>query len=375
MAELHKLRTLIPLQELEISAQQQIYANLELDFLRRMVVLPDCHAGYDLPVGAVALLDGHISPSYVGMDIGCGMCFVNTGLSVRDSLPTKKSREKLWSKICRNVPHGLGIAHEKPVAGEVFMSSSGNKILDKTVNKFLNVHLGTLGAGNHFIEIGEDSAGKICVTIHSGSRRPGGDLAAHYIKLGRFFALDSDLGRAYLADLDYFLEYALKNRLHMMTAILEHIPGLGFNDRQKLIKEIVNENHNHAVVTPEGVLHRKGATPADKDQLGIIPANMRDGVWLTKGLGNDEYLSSSSHGAGRVMSRGQAKKKISVEQFERQMKGILATTTKGTLDEAPDAYKKIDRVIELQVGRVIEVIDHIKPLINIKGENKQRRRK
>jgi tRNA-splicing ligase RtcB len=121
------------------------------------------------------------------------------------------------------------------------------------------------------------------------------------------------------------------------------------------------------------VLHRKGATPADKGQIGIIPANMRDGTYITIGLGNEEYLSSASHGAGRTMSRTDARKATSLETFERQMEGIVATVNKHTLDESPDSYKDIKMVMEAQEGKVIETLYHCPPIIVVKGDKKARR--
>ena len=131
--------------------------------------------------------------------------------------------------------------------------------------------------------------------------------------------------------------------------------------------DMVNENHNHAIVDGSLVLHRKGATPADKDQYGIIPGNMKSGIYVTKGLGNETYLSSASHGAGRKMSRSKAKKSINLDRFKNQMHGIVAKVGKSTLDEAPDAYKDLHGVIERQEGIVIDTVDYAKPLINIKG--------
>ncbi len=145
---------------------------------------------------------------------------------------------------------------------------------------------------------------------------------------------------------------------------------------ESLMKTVINENHNHAV--PYGLkpgssinenlfLHRKGATPANKGQLGVIPGNMRDGVYVTKGLGNEEYLSSASHGAGRKMGRKKAKKTLDHNRFKQQMHGITCSTDKSILDEAPDAYKKIEDVLKMQVEIVVDIVDHIKPLINVKG--------
>ena len=138
----------------------------------------------------------------------------------------------------------------------------------------------------------------------------------------RFFSIDSDLGQAYLHDMNFFLDFALQNRLTMMREVLTLL-GLNFQESNNIIKNsLINENHNHAVVTDDGIIHRKGATPADLGQLGVIPGNMRDGTYITKGLGNSEYLSSASHGAGRVMGRRAAKEKITLESFKKAMEGF-----------------------------------------------------
>jgi len=131
--------------------------------------------------------------------------------------------------------------------------------------------------------------------------------------------------------------------------------------------DVNNKNHNHAVVTDTGVLHRKGAISAGKDEMGIIPGNMRDGVYIVKGLGNEDFLNSASHGAGRAMSRGKAKKNINIEDFKEAMAGIKAKVDSETLDESPFAYKNFDDVIFAQAGRNIKIIDKFVPIINIKG--------
>jgi len=131
---------------------------------------------------------------------------------------------------------------------------------------------------------------------------------------------------------------------------------------------MVNENHNHAIADPKGyVLHRKGATPAQQEQIGIIPGSMKSGVYVTEGLGNSHYLFSSSHGAGRKMSRTEAKKKVNMDRFRNQMDGIVAKVEHSTKDESPDAYKDVHKVIKEQEGIVIKTIDYAKPLISVKG--------
>ena len=238
------------------------------------------------------------------------------------------------------------------------------------------VQIGTLGGGNHFIEIGVNREGYITVTIHSGSRNIGHSIASYYMKLCKhvdpdlphgFLHLNGEAGQQYLHDMTFSLDYALHNRKVMMKEVLSLF---GYNDHEisVLINDyMINENHNHAVVNGTEVLHRKGATPADKGQIGIIPGSMKTGVYVTEGLGNEEYLSSSSHGAGRKMSRKVAKKKIKMERFEEQMHGIIAKVEKSTLNEAPDAYKNLHTVIQSQEGIVIKILDHVEPLINVKG--------
>ena len=179
--------------------------------------------------------------------------------------------------------------------------------------------------------------------------------------------IDSDDGLNYWEDMTFAVEYALANRKKMLEIILTEVLQLSDGDYKASMETLINESHNFAEKRPDGILHRKGATPAYKGQPGIIPANMKDGVFLTVGLGNEEYLSSASHGAGRKMSRKKARKAISQKEFEEVMKGIVARTGKKIIDEAPMAYKDISQVIKMQEGKVIKVTDKLVPLINIKG--------
>lgn len=370
-----KLKTLIPLEKLEYEAQQQIYNALNLDFLVKLAIMPDCHTGYTLPIGGVALLDGVISPVYVGYDIGCGMCNVILPVKARELLKTKKIKTKILNEIYDIIPVGLAIERRNPVDYFEFKSASSNKDLNKKVNKKLYNQLGTLGSGNHFIEIGEDFFGDVVITIHSGSRNIGWSIAQYYMNLSKlvdvdlpsgFLSLYSEYGQQYLHDLNFALNYALENRKTMMWEVLM-ILGLSTSQAYEAMNNMVNENHNHAVVTDNHVLHRKGATPAEKDQIGIIPGSMKAGVYITKGLGNEDYLKSASHGAGRKMSRKKAKEKIDLNYVKKQMKGIVAKIDKNILDEAPDAYKDLEEVINMQEDIVIKTINFIKPLINVKG--------
>jgi len=371
-----KLRSLIPMEELEWSAQNQIYDALKLDFLITLAIMPDCHTGYSLPIGGVALLDHVISPGYVGYDEGCGMCYILTRLLADDFFKREKKKYQIFEAIYESIPVGFN-SREKPLVYDDFKSASGNKKLNEKVESRLWVQIGTLGGGNHFIEIGENREGYITITIHSGSRNIGHSIASHYMKLSKsvdkdlpngFLHLNGDVGQQYLQDMNFALAYALANRKVMMGDVLDLF---GFNSAEKntLINiHMVNENHNHAIVDNNGhVLHRKGATPAEDGQVGIIPGSMKAGVYVTEGLGNPHYLYSASHGAGRKMARKAAKKKITMERFTDQMNGIVAKVTHEQKDEAPDAYKNLHKVIKEQEGIVIKTIDYAKPLINVKG--------
>lgn len=375
MSKLEKLSTLIPIHLLEQGAQQQIYDALALDFLIKLAVMPDCHTGYTLPIGGVALLDSVISPEYVGYDIGCGMCYVVTDHLASKFFKNKKAKIHFLKMIYELIPVGFN-PREQPLDYHDFKSASGDKDLNKKVEDRLYIQLATLGGGNHFIEIGVNQEGYLTVTIHSGSRNIGHSIASHYMKLSKrvdmdlprgFLHLDGEAGQQYLQDMNFALQYALDNRKGMMKEIL-NLMGYGTSATNTLINEkMVNENHNHAVLQDNLVLHRKGATPADKGQIGIIPGSMLTGVYITEGLGNEEYLSSASHGAGRKMSRKKAKASIELSRVKEQMRGIVANINNSMKDEAPDAYKNIKDVIAAQEKIVINTIDHAKPLIVAKG--------
>jgi tRNA-splicing ligase RtcB len=374
--EMKKLESLIPIHELEQEAQNQIYFNLALEFLEKLAIMPDCHPGYLLPIGGVALLNSVISPEYVGYDIGCGMCCIITDVYYKDILKNERVNNKICDELYFKIPVGFNMREKCFFDHKEYKSSCDDKKLNQKVNGRIWKQLGTLGGGNHFIELGKDQNDKFCVTIHSGSRNPGHTIAGYYMKKTRlidkdlpkgFFHLNSEWGEMYLKDMSFMLEYALANRRHMIISILETV-GFNFSEQNELQNNMINENHNHAIVQKDNkVLHRKGATSSLKGQLGVIPGNMRDGVYVVSGLENEKYLNSSSHGAGRKGSRTWAKKHLSLDKFEKDMEGIVAKVQKNTLDECPDAYKDINYVIKAQDGIVIDVINHIKPIINIKG--------
>lgn len=355
---------------LEDEAREQFMGAMEQDFVVAGALMPDAHVGYSLPIGAVIATKDVILPSWVGFDIGCGVCALP--LPGLDLDIVKLRRGVVFENIYRHVP--VGFASN---LGEIEYSTEGlteeGRVI--AVMKRYKKALGSLGGGNHFIEIGYEER-NVWVIIHSGSRGVGRGIASHYMSLahpegkakdGHFgFLTSSDLGQEYITDLDWCLEYALENRRQLMLktvkAIEEIIPGAIEIDLSRLI----NRNHNHAVLKDGLWVHRKGATHAEKGMIGVIPGNMRDGSFIVMGKGFEDALCSSSHGAGRVLSRKKAKATLDVGEFARTMHGVTAKVGPDTLDESPGAYKDIYEVMELQKD-MVEVVAHVKPLINIKG--------
>ena len=352
-------------------------------FVTAAALMPDAHKGYVAPIGAVLITKDYVVPAWVGFDIGCGMIAVR--IKGKDILQKIKDNEsKIYSQVKKKIPMGLGDLNKESSLTEK-TKKEFQKLLeefkkgehDKSIYQFLRDtalrHLGTLGAGNHFIEIDYYNK-EVWLIIHSGSRGIGHRVAKKYmIKASQSkedyeetFPLDvkSELGKEYLNVLDFGLKFALLNRLEMSYKVIEVLEKvLG----EKLKAQLwVNKNHNHAVLDRGKYIHRKGATPAKKGERGVIPGNMRDGTFLVKGLGNPKFLYSSSHGAGRRLSRKQAKEQITMQEFKKSMEGIKANLSKKILDEAPMAYKDINKVMQAQKESV-KIIKHLTPIINWKG--------
>lgn len=355
---------------------EQFRTALDMDGAVRGAIMPDGHLGYTMPIGGVIGTDGILVPSWVGYDIGCGVMGVQTTYDPKEIV---EYADYIYEQILTEVP--VGFKHRKrPLTWRsyatlpktdwfhrMFMENGGFK------------QLGTLGGGNHFMEIGIDEQGIVWLVTHSGSRGIGHKTATEYIKRahpegkckeGSYgFAIESQEGRDYFADMNMCLAFALWNRSmiieHMISAIDDIVDG-----GMMIANTDINCNHNLAVYD-KGLnmwIHRKGATVATTDKYGIVPGNMRDGSFVIRGLGNSESLYSCSHGAGRTMSRKQAKREIHIEKFVADMEGIYAEPRLATLDESPDAYKSISEVMRIQEeAKLIEVASWIKPLINVKG--------
>lgn len=351
-------------------ATHQFFDALERDFAISGALMPDAHAGYTLPIGGVIKTKDVIVPAWVGYDVGCGMCSIRTNIQLGET--NNENKQQILNDILKVIP--VGFNHRKrPLSWRM-----GNKHTKFAEKLFYDrggfKQLGTLGGGNHFIDIGYDEEQSIYVIIHSGSRGIGHDIAGYYMKLAANgnhpewhygFDINSKNGEDYFNDMSFMLDFALENRVKMIKEI-ENVFKNTFKHSQFHWDSLINRTHNHADIKGDCIIHRKGATHAEKGMMGVIPGNMRDGSFIVEGLGNEESLCSSSHGAGRILSRGQAKKSLDYEEFKDQMKDVVINSSEGNLDEAPDAYKNIFEVMELQ-KELVSIKAHIKPIINIKG--------
>lgn len=357
----------------ESGAIDQFVSAMEQDYVVQGALMPDVHSGYSLPIGAVVACKGVIVPAYVGYDIGCGMCAVPTSFDKEEVIVNSKA---IFDEIYRKVP--VGFAHHakgpKFENVQLLCGSSMTPVVDGLLNKGAMNQLGTLGGGNHFIEIGYDENDRVWIIVHSGSRNLGHSVATHYMKLASgsgkakegHYGLDftSNDGLDYVLDMTFCLKFALANREYILDSVGGAVSRFVSGDLR--YDGLINRNHNHAEYKDGLWIHRKGATHAEKGMMGVIPGNMRDGSFIVEGLGNPDSLYSSSHGAGRVMGRSAAKKNLDMDTFKEDMKGITARIEDSTLDESAGAYKNIFDVMDMQKD-LVAVKHHIKPLINIKG--------
>lgn len=337
-------------------------------------LMPDAHKGYSLPIGAVVATEGVVLPAWVGYDIGCGMCAVPTTFARGE---VARAAKAVFDQIYRDVP--VGFAHNRTaVDWEPPAGAGPTPLVADLLAKGGRKEIGSLGTGNHFIEIGVDEGDRVWIVIHSGSRNVGHRTAAHYMRQasklhtgedrpreGHYgFATNSDLGARYIADMTVCIAFALANRREMMGRVVRAMQRHAGGDADW--PALINRTHNHAEFKDGWWIHRKGATHAEAGMMGVIPGNMRDGSFVVEGMGNPDALWSSSHGAGRVIGRNEAKRRFRLEDFQRTMAGIQARVKPATLDEAPFAYKDIFEVMRLQEP-LVTVRHHLRPLINIKG--------
>ena len=359
---------------------------------RHAALMADAHLGYGVPIGAVIATKGAIMPAAVGVDIGCGMIAAQTTLNASD-LPDDLG--PILSSMEKTIPAGVGRGHEQAARG-------GDVLYFMDRDPFTNVYgegalmekacsqMGTLGGGNHFVEVCLDETDTVWIVLHSGSRGIGNLLARKHIDGAKglmekyFIELpDPDLAyfvqgtpqfEAYMRDLLWSQEYAFANRQEMMTAaqnaLMGHLGSEGFNDFA--IETTINCHHNYSEQENhfgENVwVTRKGAIRAREGDLGVIPGSMGTSSFIVRGLGNPSSFYSASHGAGRAMSRTEARKTLSIESFKEAMgdRTWLEGKAKNLLDEHPDSYKDIHQVMAAQAD-LVEVVTELKSILNYKG--------
>ena len=385
--ETQKIPIRMWLEEIEDGAMEQIKHLADLPFaFSHIAIMPDSHQGYGMPIGGVLATRDVIIPNAVGVDIGCGMCAVKTSLIELNT----ETLKKIMGKIRETVP--VGFNHHKEKQDESLMPKGLDSYAERdypVVNQEFQSALksiGTLGGGNHFIEIQKGSDGHIWVMIHSGSRNFGLKIAEHYNKLAielnkkwfssvpeewelAYLPLESEEGKAYIREMNYAVEFALANRKLMM----ERIKDIFSTETKCSFDEMINIAHNYARLENHlghnVMVHRKGATLADKDTIGIIPGSQGTKSYIVKGKGNVLSFKSCSHGAGRKMGRKEAERTLNLEDEQKKLddQGILhAIRGKGDLDEASGAYKDISIVMKNQ-EELVEILVELQPLGVIKG--------
>jgi tRNA-splicing ligase RtcB len=366
------------LDDIEGGALDQAKNLANLPFAYRWVaIMPDSHQGYGMPIGGVLATNGVIIPNAVGVDIGCGMNAVKTGLPSIDI----DSMKAIMGKVREVIP--VGFEHNKeaqPWPG--FDSAPDIKIIQQEL-KSAREQLGTLGGGNHFIEIQQGGDGFIWLMIHSGSRNFGFKTAKVYNELAQklcarwyssvsdkdlaFLPIETPEGKEYFSAMKYCLDFAKANRELMMDRLI----GIVQAETGTSVLDKLDIHHNYAAFEhhygKNVLIHRKGATKAQLHQRGIIPGSMGTSSYIVSGLGNPESFESCSHGAGRRMGRKEACRTLVLEDEQKKMENVIhGLRNQNELDEAPGAYKDIDVVMANQKD-LVEVLVRLTPLAVIKG--------
>ena len=376
--------------EVEASALTQLKNLSRLPFIASngVACMPDVHAGIGSTVGTVIATEKAVIPAAVGVDIGCGMNAVRLSLKASD-LPD--NLKPLRDEIERRVPLGVGGAHDdstdigeiEPMLWQTVINPLYKGDYDKFHAKAAS-QIGSLGSGNHFIEICIDESQDVWIMLHSGSRGIGNMIGTHYIakakrQMEQFFITLPDDNLAYFPedteDFDDYMHavgwaqnYALENRRRMMIQVIEAMRGM--MPEFTITQEAINCHHNYV----EKEHHfgrnmwvtRKGAIRARDGDLGIIPGSMGQRSYIVRGKGDIQSYCSCSHGAGRVMSRAEAKRRFSITDLIAQTEGVECRKDEGVIDEIPSSYKDIDKVMANQTD-LVEVVHQLKQVLCVKG--------
>ncbi|MGD7002008.1 RtcB family protein [Corynebacterium halotolerans] len=376
---------------LDDATAQQAIALAELPFVTpHIALMPDAHFGLGSAVGTVIPTEGAVLPASVGVDIGCGMIAARTRYTAEDL--GRIELTELRDQIERAIPLSPGNYNRKVHHGhtrqrvEQLEQQAEREGVDLSHSPKWREQLGSLGGGNHFIELCLDEQDRVWCFLHSGSRGVGNKIAQKHIKIAR---TESEKGSIALADRDhaYLLEgtpefdaylrelhwaqhFALLNREEMMDRFVDQLARLMGDDATEIEVERVNTHHNYTekvgLAGQEVWLTRKGAINAELGRPGLIPGSMGTRSYVTRGLGNERALYSAPHGAGRTMSRTQAKKRFTAEDLDARMSGIVYRPGKQWVDEIPDAYKPIDQVME-DAADLVEIVHELRQVLNVKG--------
>ena len=375
----------------EGAVQQAVNLAHHPALVHHVALMPDAHQGYGMPIGGVVAAKGAVIPAAVGVDIGCGMIATETDIPA-EAFAEMSFRRAFQEKLKERIPVGEGVSHAVTQNWEGFEEYTAHNGMRSSLwpSKLDRMNLGTLGGGNHFIELQKT----VWLMIHSGSRNLGKRIEEHYHRIAAkmcerfhsplpdkdlaFLPIEEPAGHDYFTDMLFALRYAKENRRRMMEAmkatVAEFVPGVDFI-------RTIDIHHNYAAFEEhfgeKVCVHRKGATSAKLDEIGIIPGSMGTASYIVRGLGNPESFMSCSHGAGRRMSRIAASTTLTVEECDQAMDGIVCERwhkykgfgkAKGRLDlsEAPQAYKDIEDVIASELD-LVEPLVRLVPLASLKG--------
>lgn len=375
---------------LEASTLEQAVQTSTMPFIfPHVALMPDAHLGLGSTVGSVIPTKGAIMPAAVGVDIGCGMQAVRIGVKREDFIPFLLP---LREEIERAVPMGLGPSGTNKRFEEGSSADKRIQYLWEIARDMYTQYaenweyqIGSLGSGNHFIEFSFDEEEYIWATLHSGSRSVGKNIADHHIKLAEklceqwfvnlphkdlsFFPQGTEEFQNYIRDLNWAQEYARMNRDEMMDRVLEAVDRV-FDGAIRYSQGRFDCHHNYSTMehhwNTDVWVTRKGAVRARPGDVALIPGSMGTPSYVVKGKGNKLSFDSAPHGAGRAMGRKEAFRRISLEEAQAAMEGILWGNDKKLIDESPGAYKDITRVIQ-DAGELIEIQHVLTPIMNIKG--------
>lgn len=377
-------------ESIEPQALEQLYNISEMPFVfKHLAVMPDCHLGKGATVGSVIATNNAIIPAAVGVDIGCGMIAVLTKFTAHD-LP--EDIDNLRHSIERRIPLGAGrfnTSLTKTAEKRVHELKDKSEVDYSEFTKKWELQIGTLGSGNHFIEICLDEQDRVWAVLHSGSRGVGNLIAQKHIKIAQklmeqFFIMlkDKDLAyfvqgtkefNEYMRDLHWAQDFARLNREEMMDRVMTDLSYAFYGEdghQSEIEKDRINCHHNFTQIENHFGhnvwVTRKGAIEMKNGQRGVIPGSMGTRSYIVSGLANPLSFNSAPHGAGRRLSRTKAKEQYTVEDLEKATQGISCRKDKEVLDEIPLAYKDIDEVIENSKD-LVHVDHELRQILNIKG--------